>query len=281
MLWVRSVDRSAIFVDAGYLFAAGGELCCDERSRGDLHLEAARLNEFLCGLAQASGLPVLRTYWYDGAKEAVATKSQQVIAALPNVKLRLGRLNSRNQQKGVDALIYRDLMTLARERAISEAYFLSGDEDLREGVRSVQDQGVRVTVIGIQPSGAKRHNQSRALLHEADMVLQLTKDDLATFIIPVPAQPPAQDARSTSPVPPPIEDAARSFAEQWLFDAALPDITLLRAQKPKIPSTLDGDLLRHVEQACGVSVRADETARKTLRRAFWHGIGPAPDSRDL
>jgi uncharacterized LabA/DUF88 family protein len=93
----------------------------------------------------------------------VPTTDQQIIAALPNVKLRLGRLNSRMEQKGVDALIYRDLMTLARERAVSDALLVSGDEDLREGVRSAQDMGVRVTLVGIDPSG-KDFNQSRDLV---------------------------------------------------------------------------------------------------------------------
>lgn len=46
---------------------------------------------------------------------------------LPYVKVRLGRL-IRGEQKGVDALIYRDLMTLARERAITCAYLLSGEQ---------------------------------------------------------------------------------------------------------------------------------------------------------
>ena len=74
----------------------------------------------------------LRTYWYDGATNAVPTPDHEQIGGLPYVKVRLGRL-IRGEQKGVDALIYRDLMTLARERAITCAYLLSGDEDLREG----------------------------------------------------------------------------------------------------------------------------------------------------
>ncbi len=164
-----AMDRSAIFVDAGYLFAAGGELCCGVRSRHQLALDAAALNQLLCEVARKCGLPVLRTYWYDGVKDGIPSKSQQAIAALPNVKLRLGRMNVKNQQKGVDALIYRDLMTLARERAIAEAFLLSGDEDLREGVTAAQDQGVRVTVVGIQPV-SQHHNQSRELIQEADQV---------------------------------------------------------------------------------------------------------------
>src|SRR5688500_312186 len=96
------MDRCAIFVDAGYLFAAGGELCCGTRARRSLALEADALNGFLRELAVARcGLSPLRTYWYDGARDGIASASQQAIAALPNVKLRLGRLNHKNEQKGV------------------------------------------------------------------------------------------------------------------------------------------------------------------------------------
>lgn len=108
------MDRCAIFVDAGYLYAAGGWLCCSTRARSDFDLDAKAFNEMAVTLA--TGLcssAVLRTYWYDGAKKGIPSAQQQRIAGLANVKLRLGRLNSQNEQKGVDALIYRDLMTLA------------------------------------------------------------------------------------------------------------------------------------------------------------------------
>ena len=111
-------------------------------------------------------------------------------AALPNVKLRLGRINVQGQQKGVDALIYRDLMTLSHERAIADAFLLSGDEDLREGVRTAQDQGVRVTVIGIA-TREESCNQSRELMYEADEVVTLTRDDIGPFFTPVTRPAPA------------------------------------------------------------------------------------------
>jgi hypothetical protein len=75
---------------------------------------------------------MLRVYWYDGAPDAIPLSDHLAIAKLTNVKLRLGRL-TRGEQKGVDWLIIRDLMTLARERAIATALLVSGDEDLREG----------------------------------------------------------------------------------------------------------------------------------------------------
>ena len=176
------MDRCAVFVDAGYLYAEGGKLFGAGPKRRYVQVNALKANQFLVDRAsRACGLPTLRTYWYDGAKDRVPTAEHQAIADLPNVKLRLGRVNQQNLQKGVDALIYHDLVTLARERAISDAFLLSGDEDLREGVRAAQELGVRVTLIGIlTPSGSR--NQSRELAREADEVLMLTKENLSGFV---------------------------------------------------------------------------------------------------
>jgi hypothetical protein len=125
------VDRSAIFVDAGYLLAAGGKLTCGTTSRSAFKCDYVGLTAKLAGWVEDHNhgrLNRLRTYWYDGAVNAVPTGDHEQIGGLPYVKVRLGRL-IRGEQKGVDALIYRDLMTLARERAITCAYLLSGDED--------------------------------------------------------------------------------------------------------------------------------------------------------
>jgi hypothetical protein len=45
------MDRCAIMVDAGYVYAAGGILCCDTPSRGvagldDVKLRLGRLNRY-------------------------------------------------------------------------------------------------------------------------------------------------------------------------------------------------------------------------------------------
>jgi uncharacterized LabA/DUF88 family protein len=80
----------------------------------------------------------------------------------------------------VDALIYRDLMTLARERAICHAYLVAGDEDLREGVVAAQDMGVRVVVMGIPATKGK--NQSEAPIREADEHLLLDREMLRKHI---------------------------------------------------------------------------------------------------
>jgi len=112
------MDRYAIFVDAGYLFAAAGSLCFGTSARRDLNLDAEKATRFLrerCGnhCDQAH----LRTYWYDGAPDAVPTSDQLQIGGQQGVKLRLGRL-SKHGQKGVDSRIVRDLIVLSRNHHV-------------------------------------------------------------------------------------------------------------------------------------------------------------------
>ncbi|MGH3773836.1 MAG: hypothetical protein ACRDRW_21010 [Pseudonocardiaceae bacterium] len=89
------MDRCAVLVDADYLYAEGGKLCCRTPARARSALQPSLAVELL---------------------HKVALETTQ----LPD---------------------YRDLITLAQHRAISDAVLLSGDEDLREGVRAAQDYG--------------------------------------------------------------------------------------------------------------------------------------------
>lgn len=107
------MDRFAVFVDAGYVYGAGGSLLYGTSDRGRLYLDVAKFNKLLvdsCG-KEADGLRYLRTYWYDGAKDASPTPTHLAIAAVKPIKLRLGRLTLQGQ-KGVDSRIVRDLITL-------------------------------------------------------------------------------------------------------------------------------------------------------------------------
>jgi hypothetical protein len=269
------LDRCAVFVDAGYLFASGGLLCHNTRKRGELTLDEVQLLAWLRKEAQAHAkVEVLRTYWYDGARSGIPTESQKRIAARPGVKLRLGRVNGAGQQKGVDALIYRDLITLATERAITDAYLLSGDEDLREGVKAAQDRGVRVALIGIPaPSG---FNQSEELCWEVDDQLTLGKDDLATFLGLVALPEPAADAQPQSSP----SAAGAAFASAWLSSSDHQAAAALLAERPRIPTPLDAELMRNAETAMRVSLRNNQDSKREVRRAFWETIASGISAGD-
>lgn len=251
------------------MYAEGGKLCCNTHSRDRFALDVAGFNLMLRELAhERCGLGVLRSYWYDGAPDHIRTASHQEIAALPHLKLRLGRINDRGQQKGVDALVYRDLMTLARERAVSDAFLLSGDEDLCEGVRVAQDQGVRVAIIGISPSSG-RGNQSRELVFEADEVITLSRKDIEPFFTVTPRL----EAVGTESAD--VSDLGTDFAAQWLARATEREFRELISQRPKIPRPLDAELLRHAERASNHSLKDDDETRRKLRASFWETIASA------
>lgn len=269
------MDRCAVFVDAGHLFASGGLLCHNTRKRGELALDEIQLLSWLCREAQAhSKVEILRTYWYDGARSGIPTESQKRIAARPGVKLRLGRVNGAGQQKGVDALIYRGLITLATERAITDAYLLSGDEDLREGVKAAQDRGVRVALIGIPaPSG---FNQSEELCWEVDDQLTLNKSDLSGFLELIAQPAPAADAQpQSSPTA-----AGAGFALTWLSSSDPVAVAALLAERPRIPTPLDAELMRSAESEMQVSLRNDRAAKREVRRAFWKAIATGSASTE-
>lgn len=180
------MTHAAIFVDAGYLYTGGAiALSGSAQDRTSLTLSQRETIEKLRKTAnrQANGAPLLRIYWYDGLRGGRPSSEQESLAYADSVKVRLGVVTA-GRQKGVDSLIITDLIELARNHAISDAVLLSGDEDLRVGVQIAQSFGVRVHLIGIEPS---RGNQSRLLMQEADTTTEWSKDDIEEILSVAPA----------------------------------------------------------------------------------------------
>jgi len=264
------VDRSAIFVDAGYFLAAGGSFTQGSSRRGEFVCDYEQAVSGLARLAleHSEGMPSLRTYWYDGAPDAVPTTDHLRIGALPYVKVRLGRV-IQGEQKGVDALIYRDLMTLARERAITRAYLLSGDEDLREGVVAAQDMGVQVILMGIPTT--QRANQSATLIREVDELLILSEEFLRPLFGPRAADTGVAPGAAS---PAGASAAGIAFGREWIGNARPDQIRELNAVRPRIPPDLDLQLLVRAEQDLG-SLRERQDLKYELRQAFWATIAAA------
>jgi hypothetical protein len=98
------MKRSAIFVDAGYLYAQGSAcLQGSKAKRETLQLEHKLFVEHLRRLAEMvqPHTSLLRIYWYDGTSRG-PTHDHRTLADLDDLKLRLGCINSVGQQKGVD-----------------------------------------------------------------------------------------------------------------------------------------------------------------------------------
>ena len=185
------LSRYAIMVDVGYIYAAAGELLFSAASRREYRVDADKLIQALIRQAddQVRG-ELLRVYWYDAARDRVPTFDQRVIAQMPLVKLRLGNLNARGQQKGVDAQIRADMEALARHRAITDAVLVAGDEDMVPAVEAAQAYGVRVHLWGVEPPYGT--NQAERLVWESDTVEVLERSFIEPFFAPTPGSETAQ-----------------------------------------------------------------------------------------
>ena len=266
------MSRVAVFVDAGYLYAAGSTAI----HGSNLPREMIALNQpetirklTLAAGERTDGKPLLRVYWYDGLLPQGLLSEQQSLADVDDVKLRLGVVTFGGQQKGVDSLIVTDLVELARNRAISDAVLLSGDEDVRIGVQIAQSFGVRVHLVGIEPS---RGNQSRALRQEADTNLEWSVSDVGDVLTVKTnysvADPPlyasADDLGVSPETAAALDEAAASLARTLPPDA-IRTISNLAAHE-MIPKEYDSRLL--YEGGSRKRGRLDENERYYIRRRF-------------
>jgi uncharacterized LabA/DUF88 family protein len=188
---LASLDRNimkqkqiAVLVDAGYFFAQSSETLfggARPRLELDLHEKLALDMIRAKALAAFPGREMLRVYWYDAppSRSERMSSSQERMGLMPGVKLRLGALNGAGQQKGVDALICRDIEDLARKQAVDSIMLVSGDEDLRLAVEEAQSHGVKVSLLGVGPGHA---SIGMALMMESDGMERLEREDIVQFL---------------------------------------------------------------------------------------------------
>ena len=201
------LSRYAIMVDVGYIYASAGELLFGATARKEYKVDADKLIQALTRHAEEHVRgELLRVYWYDAARDRVPTFDQRVIAQMPWVKLRLGNLNARGQQKGVDAQIRADMEALARHRAITDGILIAGDEDMVPAVEAAQAFGVRVHLWGVEPPYGT--NQAERLVWESDTVDVIERAFIEPFftrvLTPEPAAAAAAEpgpARVGPPIP--------------------------------------------------------------------------------
>ncbi|MEV4110532.1 NYN domain-containing protein [Nonomuraea sp. NPDC049695] len=284
--------KYAVLVDVGYLYAAAGEVLLAAKERKEYRVAADELIQSLQKHAEEriSG-ELLRIYWYDAARDRVPTVDQRVIAQLPWVKVRLGNLNARGQQKGVDAQIRSDLEALARHHAVTDTILLAGDEDMVPAVEAAQAYGVRIHLWGVEPPYGT--NQAERLVWESDTVEVISADFLRPFFSrapqPVPVAPPvtapspAQVFAGRAPVKPHakpgqvaklgpsrprVEDVGEHVAQKWILTRGRDNIRDL-LPGPILPTVIDTELLIEAEKELGHSLRPYPEARVWLRDGFW------------
>ena len=301
--------RYAIMVDVGYIYAAAGELLFNTSSRREFRVDADKLIGELAQHARSKVRgELLRVYWYDAARDRVPTIDQRVIAQMAWVKLRLGNLNARGQQKGVDAQIRADMEALARHRAITDAILIAGDEDMVPAVEAAQAYGVLVHLWGVEPPFGT--NQAERLVWEADTVEVLDRPFLEPYFtrqpmaaehtvvgvvptVPSPAQlfgerPPPPPRPAPRPVAPValatteqtprlgpdrdrVNEAGEHVAHKWILTRGADNIRDL-LPGPILPPVIDKELLVEAEKELGLSLRPYQEAREWLRDAFWERV---------
>ena len=138
------------------------------------------LLQLLSSLArERSGLPLLRCYWYEATVDGRRTAEQDALADVPGIKLRIAKIRP-GRREGVETEIHRDLTTLARNNAISDALVVSAEEDLAQVIADVQDLGMRVMLMHIAVDG--NWTISRALRQESDDIIEIGGDHLRPYV---------------------------------------------------------------------------------------------------
>ena len=203
------MDQQAIFIDAGFLLAVGGMQTAGTSLRSATTVNFEPLIEGIRRCTQEfSGLPTLRTYWYDASKDALFTEQHKRIGMISGVKVRLGRMSVDGTQKGVDLKLGLDLVGIARNRGVNTVFLLSGDDDLAEAVEAAQDFGVKVILVGFEDSTHRLGVTSVAehLALRVDSIITLpaelvracfTKQEKAAPLSPVTAAVPALSMASS------------------------------------------------------------------------------------
>ncbi len=174
------MDRCALFVDAGYALADGAMAVHGTRRRDSVSWDHAGLLKLLAGLARdRTGLPVLRCYWYETAAEGRRTAEHDALAEMPGLKLRLVNALP-GRREGIESQLRRDLVTLAKSGAITDAFIASANEHIAEIVAEVQDLGLRVVILHIASDGG--WTIPLPLRQECDDIVEISGVHLRSFV---------------------------------------------------------------------------------------------------
>lgn len=291
-MWQHAaVPRYAILVDAGYLLMAGASSTLGASERAEAVVAYEGLIRWLIDKADGDmgDLGLLRLYWYDASPQKLPQSEHLTVAEQPDTKLRLGYL-TQGGQKGVDALIFADLLELARCGAVSDVILVAGDGDHVEAVERAQALGVRVHLWGVDTTEGSVSLELRRCADRAEL---LGADGLRPFFQRAPAPPAVRPAWMDVPdSPPPSRPPAtlRTYASVDPADARLAGahfatgwrqlatpaqvLEVQAAHRPSIPQSVDGRLLRFACEELRLSAGAELSpeARIEIREGFWDAL---------
>ena len=294
------MDRYAIFIDAGYLWAAGMNLIF-ERTSGDAVLSRSStllqyrpLIDKLKSMAAelAPGLELLRVYWYDAAPDRQPTTEHIKIGSVPETKVRIGHLTANGVQKNVDTMLLLDLNTLAQQNSIKTAVIVRGDGDFLEGVITAQALGVKVFLFGID---GEIETVSPELKIEVDGCYYLDNKDLQPFFSQKVGVTPRSKTR-TLETNNTIEELQGSvahskmqelkekedevyqagvrFGRRFKKQSSAEDVTSTLNSKPSVPDTIHYRLLRFTLENFDIpwGYKLPSSLADVMRKGFWEEL---------
>jgi len=254
-------------VDAGYVYAEGAKLIYGDlitvHIDGNTFLNAIydKIKYYFTNILEETIPRKLRVYWYD------AQERSQWVNQIPGITLRLGRVNQKGHQKGVDGAIIRDMLTLGRTQQISDIFIISGDEDLIEGVSQVKDMGISVCLM---PFKTPINNMSYALQAEADGIIEIHQKDIIGTIV--------GDGKITDNVYKASTHTTYLTDEletqfQYMYPAITERYSVqeLMVMRPRIPMAIDKLIFKQIKD-CDAPAELSPEERKELRGAFWQFI---------
>lgn len=259
--------RYAVFVDVGYLAAAGQWAVSGVwRPRSTFLMDSAKAINVVLTEAerQFPNRELLRLYWYDAAPGRLPTAEQQAVAELDDVAVRLGDLNSRGVQKGVDSLIVLDMYDAALVGSITDCVLLAGDADLAEGVARSRARGIRALVWSF---ATEKSTTSPRLRSEADRHKYLNPSLFTDVFSPVNDKQPVlvevgnRPSISTFPsgelIVAGARRAATRFARQLAKTATYTQLAAVFASAPFVPADIDAKLIRHTAHELNLDAAED------------------------
>ena len=153
---------------------------------------------------------------------------------------------------------------MARNKAMTDAVLLAGDEDLRVGVQQAQEYGVRVHLVGIRPA---RGSQSTFLLQEADTKTEWGTPVLSQFLSRRAARPMSEHVAGASPQQ--VDSVEKLDFEGLLATLSRRELDAVIANfdaKRGIPAVVDAQLLAMVRGALQRDLLQPE--KRSVRELF-------------
>ena len=229
--------RYAVLVDAGYFYAALATRISGSSYRGAVRVNEERIiTRLLEQVEEECGASLLRVLWYDGGRDGMPDSDQRRIGNLDGVKLRMGRINTFGEQKGVDLRLGLDLLLMAVNRTVEFAYVISGDDDLTEAVEDAQQLGLRVKVLAVPQAG---HDEvpfavAQNLALAADGVLLIEPNLISESVTEAPSVIAKRVAEARIKTPPPSPATIAKAHQSGM--KIKPTITARPAPAPPITS---------------------------------------------